>query len=113
MPHDLYDMLSVTAWITQNAKTRIPYSAGFSIARAFRQPVQTPQEQQQTVPELFWPAITLNEHGDWINRRSAGCDQLFPLHGDGGIFNRNIPGIEPDTTPGAATLPGNKPFTTT
>ena len=40
-----------------------------------------------------WQVITPNEHGDWINQRSAGFQDLFPLYGEGGIFNRNIPGI--------------------
>ena len=40
-----------------------------------------------------WQTITPNEQGDWINQRSAGFDDLFPLYGEDGIFNRNIPGI--------------------
>ena len=40
-----------------------------------------------------WGTIVPNEHGDWINQRSAGFQDLFPLYGEGGIFNRNIPGI--------------------
>ena len=43
MPHDLYDMPSVTAWITQNAEPPTLYSAGFSIALAFRQHAETPR----------------------------------------------------------------------
>lgn len=40
-----------------------------------------------------WQSITPNEHGDWINQRSKDFDDLFPLYGTNGIFNRNIPGI--------------------
>ena len=75
LPHDLYDMPSVTAWITQNAETPTPYSAGFSIALAFRQHAETPREHQKTVPELFWPdcqyAWYTQSVADFINNISG------------------------------------------
>lgn len=43
--------------------------------------------------ETDWQVITPNEHGDWINQRTAGFDDLFPLYGEGGIFTLNSLGI--------------------
>ena len=40
-----------------------------------------------------WQVITPNEHGDWINQRSSGFDDLMPLYGEGGVFNLHSLGI--------------------
>ena len=61
LPDDLYDDSSVSAWLTQNATTPAPYSSGFSIALAFRQHAETPQEHKRAVPELYWQ----DDQYDW------------------------------------------------
>ena len=43
--------------------------------------------------ETDWQIITPNEHGDWINQRTEGFNELLPLYGKGGIFNLNSLGI--------------------
>ena len=40
-----------------------------------------------------WETIVPNTNGDWINQRTEGFDDLFPLYGNSGIFNLNSPGI--------------------
>ena len=40
-----------------------------------------------------WQTITPNAAGDWINQRTEGFEDLFPLYDKGGIFNLNSPGI--------------------
>ena len=40
-----------------------------------------------------WQTIIPNQNGDWINQRTEGFQELFPLYGEGGIFALNSPGL--------------------